>query len=131
VDWSSFAYDVEGEGKINPFDGTPHGQNAIEDTWSARMGTEYLLQWDHRKIEVPLRFGLVWEQRPAIGEPDDYYGFSVGTGIAIGDDPGQWIFDFAYNQLRADDVQTVVPEESGLTTDTIQHQFFVSVIKHF
>ena len=61
VDWSSFAYDVKGEGKINPFDGTPHGQNAIKDTWSARMGTEYLLQWDHRKIEVPLRFGLVWE----------------------------------------------------------------------
>ena len=122
---------MKGEGKINPFDGTPHGENAIEDTWSARMGTEYLLQWDHRKIEVPLRFGLVWEQRPAIGSPDDYYGFSVGTGIALGDDSGKWIIDVAYNQLRADDVQTVVPEEDALTTDTTQHQFFVSLIKHF
>ena len=33
--------------------------------------------------------------------------------------------------VLGDDVQTVVPEESGLTTDTVQHQFFVSVIKHF
>ena len=131
VDWSSFAYDVKGEGKLNPFDGTPHGQNAIKDTWSARMGTEYLLQWDHRKIEIPLRFGLVWEQRPALGEPDDYYGFSCGSGIAIGDDPGKLLVDFAYSYLRADDVQTVVPEQQALSTDTIQHQFFVSVIKYF
>ena len=131
VDWSSFAYDVEGEGKINPFDGTPHGQHAIKDTWSARIGTEYLHQWAHRKIEIPLRVGLVWEQRPALGDPDDYYGFSCGSGIGLGENPGKLFVDFAYNYLRADDVQTVVPEQDGLSTDTVQHQFFVSVIKHF
>jgi long-subunit fatty acid transport protein len=131
VDWSSFAYDVEGEGKISPFDGTPHGQNKVDDTWSARTGTEYLLQWDKKKIEVPLRLGLIWEQRPAIGTPDNYYGFSIGTGIAIGDDPGKLIIDFAYSQLRANDVQTVIPEQRGLSTDTRQDQFFVSIIKHF
>ena len=131
VDWSSFAYDVKGEGKINPLDGTPHGQNAIKDTWSARLGTEYLFQWDERKLEFPLRFGLVWEQRPALGDPDDYYGFSCGSGLAIGKDPGRFIFDIAYSYLRADDVQTVVPEQDSLSTDTVQHQLFVSVIKHF
>ena len=129
--WSDFAYDVKGQGRINPFDGTPHGQNDIDDTWSARLGTEYLLQWDAKKLEVPLRAGLVWEQRPAVGQPDDYYGFSVGTGVAIGEDEGQWIVDVAYNYLRADDVQTVAPEQGGLTTDTVQQQIFVSLIKHF
>ena len=131
ANWSDFAYDVEGRGRINPFDGTPHGENEIADTWSVRVGGEYLLQWDRKKIEVPLRCGLVWEQRPAIGDADDYYGFSLGTGIALGEDEGQWLIDVAFNHLRADDIQTLIPDQQGLTTDTRQNQVFVSLIKHF
>jgi hypothetical protein len=48
-----------------------------------------------------------------------------------GRDPGFLIIDFAYSQLRADDVQTVIPEQAGLTTDTRQDQFFIYIIKHF
>ena len=51
--------------------------------------------------------------------------------LTLSEDPGQLILDFAYSSLRADNVQTVVPEEDALSIDTIQHQVFVSVIKHF
>ena len=133
--WSDFAFTVEGEGKRNPFDGTPHGQNPIDDTWFVRGGTEFLWSVDSlfglKKVEIPLRAGGVWEQRPAIGDPDDYYGFSVGTGFGFGEEPRRVIFDIAYSYLTADDVQSVIPEESGLTTDTDQHQVFVSGIVHF
>ena len=128
--WSDFAYNIEGEGRISPFDGSPQGQNAINDTWSVHIGTEWLMQFDWKKIEVPLRFGLLWDQRPAIGNPDDYYGLSVGSGIALGNDPKKLIIDFAFNYLQADEVQTVIPKEDTLSTDTQQLQFFVSVIKH-
>ena len=131
ADWSSFAYDIAGEGRINPFDGTPYGLNKVDDTWAVRFGTEYLLVFEARRIEVPLRFGLAWQQRPAIGSPDDYYGFSLGTGVSLGRKGAKWIVDIAYSYLQSDDVQGVVPEESALSTDTRQHQVFVSVIKHF
>ena len=129
--WSDFAFEAEGEGKISPFDGTPHGEQPIDDTWSVRMGTECL--WVGHRRAIPFRLGLVWEQRPAIGQPDDYYGFSVGTGISVGNeaDARKVIFDVAYTYLTAKDVQTVVPDQEGLTTDTEQHQLFVSGIWHF
>jgi len=129
--WSTFAYDTQTGGRINPFDGTPHGQNAVDDTWAVHMGTEYLWESDSHRIEIPLRFGLAWEQRPALRNPDDYYGFSLGTGVAVGPEHSKWIFDIAYSYLQADNVQSVVPEEDALTTDTRQHQVFLSLIKHF
>ena len=127
--WSDFAFVVENEGKLNPLDGTPHGINEIDDTWFARGGVEYI--WLLDRTEIPFRAGVIWEQRPAIESSDNYYGFSLGSGFSLGKDPGKLIIDFSYNHLEADDVQTVVPEQEGLTTDTRQHQFFISVIYHF
>lgn len=127
--WSNFAFTVEGEGKLNPLDGTPYGENKIDDTWFARGGVEYI--WLLKKTEIPFRIGLIWEQRPAIGNPDEYRGFTLGSGISLGKDPGKLIIDFAYSYLAADGVQTVVPEQAGLTTDTKQQQFFISAIYHF
>ena len=129
--WSDFAFEAEGEGKINPFDGTPHGQHKVDDTWSIRLGTEYL--WIRKRVEFPLRAGLIWEQRPAIGQPDDYFGFSLGSGIVLGErgDAQRLVLDVAYSYLTARDIQTVVPDQQGLTTDTEQHQVFVSGIWHF
>lgn len=133
--WSDFAFTVEGEGKRNPFDGTPYGQNPIDDTWFLRGGTEFLWSVDSvsrlKNVEIPLRVGAVWEQRPALGDPDDYYGFSLGTGFGFGKEPGRVILDIAYSYLTAHNVQTVVPEQSGLSTDAEQHQVFVSGIVHF
>ena len=127
--WSDFAFRAEGEGKINPLDGSPHGENPIDDTWFIRTGVEYLWVLEHS--EIPFRAGFVWEQRPAIGEPDDYIGFSIGSGISLGKDPGKLIIDVAYSYLAADDVQSVVPNQEGLSTDTEQHQLFISGIYHF
>ena len=126
--WSDFAFEA-GDGRVNPLDGTPHGQHPIQDTLSWRAGAEYLLLLN--RTEIPLRAGLVHEERPALGAPDAYRGFSLGTGVSLGPDPGKIILDVAYSYLRADDVQTVVPGQAGLTTDTDQHQVFVSVIWHF
>jgi long-subunit fatty acid transport protein len=129
--WSDFAFNVQGEGSINPFDGSPSGQSKIDDTMSVRLGTEYRLEFESKGIDVPLRCGVSFEERPALGSPDRYYGFSLGTGIAIPDRFGKTIIDFAFNFTKADDVQTVIPEQQGLTTDTEQMQYFVSAIRHF
>jgi long-subunit fatty acid transport protein len=126
--WSDFAYDIQGVGRINPFDGTPHGLNPVQDTWAARMGTEYL--WITRHADIPFRVGFMYEERPAIGAPDPYLGFSAGSGLAFGKEGRRWIFDVAYQYLTADGVRTVVPEEEAVSTNTEQHLFYISLIKH-
>ncbi|MBP7828975.1 MAG: hypothetical protein KA248_03565 [Kiritimatiellae bacterium] len=127
--WSDFAFQAEGEEKINPLDGSPHGEHPLDDTWAVRSGIEYLLVFP--RVEIPLRAGVAWEERPAIGEPDQYWSGSVGTGVALGKKPARWILDVAYVYTRGDDVLgSLVPAEN-LRTDVTEHQVFVSCIKHF
>ena len=127
--WSDFSFKAEGEERINPLDGSSHSENPLDDTWSIRLGTEYLVVG--RTTEIPLRAGVAWEQRPALGEPDDYYLFTIGSGIAFGKDPGRTIIDFAYVLTRANDVNGVIPEQADLTSNVIEHQVILSWIQHF
>ena len=128
--WSDFSFKAEGESRLNPLDGTPYGQNEVKDCWAVRWGTEYLLVFP--KTEIPLRGGLSWEQRPAIGNPDEYWGVSVGSGISLGKDPGKLIIDVAYSYTWGNDVlESLVPEQKGLKTDVVEQQVYVSGIWHF
>jgi len=128
--WSDFSFQAEGEPKINPLDGTPYGQNEVDDCWAVRWGTEYLLVFP--KTEIPLRVGLSWEQRPAIGNPDEYWGVSVGSGVSLGKDPGKLIIDVAYSYTWGNDVlESLVPDQKGLKTDVVEQQVYVSGIWHF
>ena len=127
--WSDFSFQAEGEQRVDPLDGSPHHTNPLDDTWAVRMGTEYLVATE--RTEVPLRAGLAWEERPALGQPDDFYSVSLGSGFSIGKEPGRVIFDLAYVLTIGNDVTSIVPEQPGLTSDVTEHQLFLSCIKHF
>lgn len=128
--WSDFSFQAEGEDKLNPLDGSIYGVNAVDDCWAVRCGVEYLLVL--MKTEIPFRAGLSWEQRPAIGEPDEYLGFSLGSGLSFGKDPGKLILDVAYMYSRGNDVlDSLVADVEGLNTDVTKHQVYMSCIYHF
>ncbi|HOW98257.1 MAG TPA: hypothetical protein P5567_08695 [Kiritimatiellia bacterium] len=128
--WSDFYYRADGEEKINPLDGRAYEANRLDDCWAVRLGAEYI--WVLRATEIPLRAGLSWEQRPAVGAPDEFYGVNAGTGLSLGKDPGKLILDVAYAYSWGDDVLgTLVPEQEGLSTDMREHQVYVSCIYHF
>jgi len=127
--WSEFSFKAAGEERINPLDGSPHREKPLDDTWSVRLGTEYLFVGT--RTEVPVRLGFAWEQRPALEDPDDYYMFSAGSGISFGKDPGKTILDFAYVLTLANDVSGVIPEQADLTSDVTEHQLILSFIQHF
>lgn len=128
--WSTFAFQAEGDTKLNPLDGTQYGLNEVKDCWAVRCGMEYL--WVLMRTEIPFRAGISWEQRPAIGEPDEYWGLSLGSGVSVGKDPGKVILDVAYMYNQGEDVLgSLVPEQEGLQTDVARHQVYMSGIWHF
>lgn len=128
--WSDFSFQAGTDPKLNPLDGSLYGENSIPDCWSVHCGAEYLLVFP--STEVPLRAGVSWEQRPAIGDPDEYWGVSIGSGISIGQDPGKLILDIAYMYSIGKDVlKTLVPDQEGLSTDVVKHQIYLSGIMHF
>jgi len=126
--WSDFSFQAEGEQRINPLDGTPYGQNPVDDTWRVSGGIEYLLLF--RKTEVPLRAGVAWEERPATDSPDEFWQFTLGSGVSIGQGPGKIIIDFAYVYSFGNDVLGTLVPGQDLGTDVEEHEFFISVIKH-
>jgi long-subunit fatty acid transport protein len=127
--WSEYSYKAEGEERINPVNGAPYSTSALADCWSVRLGGEYLcvLSW----TEIPLRGGLFWEQRPAVGAPDEYWGFSLGSGISLGKDPGKVVIDIAYSYEHGEKVMGSLLPEQGMTSDVTRHQIFISAIWHF
>ncbi len=127
--WSEYSYRAEGEERINPINGEPHSGSGMDDCWSVRLGSEYLcmLSW----TEIPLRGGLFWEQRPAIGSPDEYWGFSLGSGISLGKEPGQMILDVGYMFERGENVMGSLLPGQGVYSDATRHQIFLSAIWHF
>jgi len=128
--WSDFSFQAEGEDKLNPLDGSSFGGSSIDDCWAVRLGMEYL--WVLTNTEVPFRAGLSWEQRPAVNRPDQYWGASLGTGISIGKGPRRAILDLAYMITHGEDVlESLVPDQSGLSSDVTEHQGYVSCICHF
>ena len=85
------------------------------------------------KTEIPFRAGLSWDQRPAIGSPDEYWGASLGSGISIGKGPNKVIIDVAYIYTWGNNVMgTLVPGQEGkMGTDMERHELYVSAIYHF
>ena len=127
--WSDFSFKAEDGERINPLNGRPHREDPLDDTWSIRLGLEYLLVFP--RTEIPLRSGVAWEQRPTALDPQDYYSFSLGSGFSVGKEPGKTVVDIAYVLTSSEGAPGNVVEQTDLTLDLIEHQAFLSCIFHF
>lgn len=129
--WSQYSYKATGESRKNPLDGSEYSDHRLDDCWALRTGTEYL--WVLKRTEIPLRTGFSWEQRPAIGTPDQYWGLTLGTGFSFGKGPNKVIIDIAYMFTWANDVmRSIVPDKQDqLSADVQRHDVYVSCIYHF
>ncbi len=129
--WSDYSFKADGEKRINPIDGSDYGDHSVDDCWALRTGTEYL--WVLSKTEIPFRAGLSWEQRPAIGRPDEYWGVTLGSGFSIGRGANKIIIDVAYMYSWGNNVMgTLVPgQKDTLETDMERHEVYLSCIYHF
>jgi long-subunit fatty acid transport protein len=126
VHWSDFTLEESTQANTLLVDnGAPSGKGRTvlrgrgDNTVSVRLGAEYL--WRRLTMVIPLRTGFFYDPEPGERGTDDFFGFTLGSGISI----KQFVFDLAY-VFRAGTVKSV-------TTDTTvhQHTFLGSVIYHF
>lgn len=90
-----------------------------DDVTSVRLGTEYL--WLLPKSALAFRGGVFYDPEPSDGRPDDFFGFSLGSGIAI----NRFLFDVAYT------FRTGTVSGEAADTGVSQHTILSSIIYHF
>jgi hypothetical protein len=115
--------DADGN-KISPISGKSSGSD-IDPTNQVRLGAEYLF-FKNRFI-VPVRGGVFYDPAPAEGQPDDIYGFSLGSGIT----KGKIVFDIAYQYRYGNNVKTYIMESMDFSMDIREHTVYASLIYHF
>jgi long-subunit fatty acid transport protein len=125
TEWGEFEYKDGKRNKTSPIDGRPASQSDIDPTHQVRLGAEYLLFLE--KTIVPLRFGLFYDPQPAEGSPEDFYGFSLGSGVIV----GPLILDAAYEYRFGNNVNGSVIGIPGTDADVAQHKILISAIYHF
>jgi len=123
--WDDFILtDAQGN-KNSPITGKPVSESDIGPTHQVRSGGEYLFITP--TYIIPLRVGAFYDPAPAEGSPDDYFGFSLGSGIAY----GRFIFDIAYQYRFGNNVGTSILKNLDFSQDVEEHTVYSSVIIHF
>ncbi len=124
TEWSDY-WVRSGGRKTSPITGGLISQSRTRDTTQVRAGCEYLFVLE--KTIIPLRCGVFYDPEPAAKSPDDFYGFSLGTGISL----GPVVLDCAYIYRWGRNVKGNQIEVQGTKADIKQHNIYVSMIYHF
>jgi len=125
TEWGDFILEDSNGSKTSPISGKSESESDIDPTHQVRMGLEYL--FINPKYVIPLRGGIFYDPAPAEGSPDDFYGFSIGSGIA----KGRFVFDIAYQYRFGNDVGSSILQNLGFSQDVDEHTIYSSIIFHF
>ena len=123
--WDDFELKDNEGNKTSPISGRPSTQSDVDATYQVRMGAEYL--FIAPKWVVPVRAGVFYDPAPAEGSPDDYYGFSLGTGLGF----DEVVFDIAYQFRWGNDVGDSILQNLDFSEDVREHTLYTSMIIYF
>ena len=121
TEWGKHKLEIS-EGTLSPVTEEPIGSVSVKSTNHIRLGFEYL-KITPRTI-IAFRSGLFYDPDPSGDNPDDFYGFSLGTGITI----KQIDIDFAYSFRFARDISTISFQGETDRDDIDQHLLYLSAI---
>jgi long-subunit fatty acid transport protein len=127
TEWDDYVrYTADGK-ELNPVTGDPIGISESKPTTQIRLGAEYL--FIREKTVIPLRAGIFYDPEPSENNPEDFMGFSIGSGIAY----KGFVYDLAYQYRFGRDVTTTSFTIGGEdpSQDIDQHTLYMSVIYHF
>jgi len=125
TEWGDYMYKDSMGAKTCPVTGLPQDQSDVDATNQIRVGAEYLLIMEG--YVIPLRAGLFYDPAPAQSSPDNYYGASIGSGIAY-----KWfVFDVAYQYRFGNNVRTYMLQDFNYSENVREHTVYSSIIIHF
>jgi|WetSurMetagenome_2_1015567.scaffolds.fasta_scaffold02458_9 long-subunit fatty acid transport protein len=125
TEWGRFLISTPDGKEFSALSGLPKDQSDVSATTQAHVGAEYLII--KPKYTIPLRAGFFYDPGPAEKSPDNYYGFSAGTGIGI----GRFVFDLAYVYRFGNDVKKTLVEGVTFSQNVAEHAVYTSLIIHF
>lgn len=154
TDWNDFFVSFDDEGtlrRVSLIDGSdiddPDTRTDFDRTLTVRLGMEYVFIPKAMGDELPnlwsVRAGLFYDQEPAsgrssaqpdapgTGDPDDFYGFTVGFGLLTHE---RFNFDFAYQLRYGNDVNRDFvrgPAGFDFSEDVLQHRLILSTVIYF
>jgi len=123
--WEDFIWRSPDGTERSAVSGLNKKDSDIEPTCQIRTGFEYLILNKTRGYVIPLRCGIFYDPAPAEGSPDDYFGFSLGTGITQND---SFSLDMAYQYRHGNDVGNALLQDSTFSQDITEHRFYISMI---
>ncbi|MDA3786963.1 MAG: outer membrane protein transport protein [Desulfobacula sp.] len=125
TEWSDFIHEDASGNKTSPITGTPENQADIDATHQVRLGAEYL--FIRPKYVIPLRSGIFYDPAPAKGSSDNYFGLSLGSGVAY----GKYIFDIALQYRFGNEVGESISQSVNSMQDVQETTIYSSFIVHF
>jgi long-subunit fatty acid transport protein len=125
TEWSKFILEDSTGYRSSPVTGLSSKASHVHATNQVRLGAEYLFVLT--KTVIPLRAGLFYDPEPGQNQQNDFWGFSLGTGVSIGD----LILDIAYQFRIGRGVNGEVLDIPKTNANVYQHTFYASAIYHF
>jgi long-subunit fatty acid transport protein len=125
TEWGDFIYREENGNEKSPVSARSLSESDVEPTHQIRAGTEYRFMNANKGYVIPLRGGIFYDPAPAEGSPDDFYGFSLGSGFTLND---RFSLDIAYQYRFGSNVGDHILESLGFSQDVSEHTLYLSVI---
>ncbi len=122
TEWGDFILTNSKGEEISPITGRSPAESDVDSTHQLRMGVEYLFIIS--KYLIPLQYGIFYDPAPAEGSPDDYFGFSFGSGIGNGKN---FFFNIAYQYRFGNNIGTSILENWNFSQDMEEHTVYSSV----
>jgi long-subunit fatty acid transport protein len=125
TEWGDFILTDEAGNKTSAISLKSEKESNVDPTIQIRAGMEYLNITN--KFVIPFRGGVFYDPAPAEGSPDDYYGFSIGSGLA----KARFVWDIAYQYRFGNGVTDYIYENLDFSQDVKEHMLYSSIIFHF
>ncbi len=137
--WKDFFYETGDGRRFSLIDASPlngpstTGRTHFDPTHTVRLGGEYIFvpERPERRLNYlwTVRGGLFYDQEPASGHPDDFFGFALGGGVIAHQ---RVSVDLAYQLRYGHDVNDdFIRGVDGFEEDVFQHRVLMSAIVYF
>jgi long-subunit fatty acid transport protein len=125
TEWGDFILTDESGNRTSAVSFKAEKESNVAATTQIRAGIEYLVIKD--AFVIPIRGGLFYDPAPAEGSPDDFYGFSAGSGLT----KGRFVWDIAYQYRFGNNVTEYIYENLEFSENVREHTIYSSIIFHF